>query len=75
MMMLRDDNENVRHVGVAKMLAYRKQVAEKSANNDDCRHALNSNLIRLFDVSTLNLIAYYELANVDPYQQKPPAIV
>ena len=33
--MLVDDNENVRNVGVAKMLARRKQVVEESANNDD----------------------------------------
>ena len=33
--MLGDDNENVRNVEVAKMLARRKQVAEESANNDD----------------------------------------
>ena len=39
--MLGDDNENVRNVGVAKGLARLKQVAEESANNDDCRHALN----------------------------------
>ena len=30
-MMLGDDNENVKNVGEAKMLAYRKQVAEDSA--------------------------------------------
>ena len=33
--MLRDDNENV---GMAKMLAHRKQVAEESANKNDCRY-------------------------------------
>ena len=73
---LRDDNENVRNVGVAKVLALRKQVVEGSANNDDCPHLLNSSLICLFDVPTLNLeaYAYYELANVDSYQQQPPAI-
>ena len=32
---LEDDNENVRNVGEAKLLALRKQVAEESANNDD----------------------------------------
>ena len=49
---------------VAKVLPLRKQVAEKSANNDEWPHALNSSLIRLFDVPTLNLEAnaYYELA-------------
>ena len=67
-----DDN-----VGVAKMLTYRKEVAEESANNYDCCHALNSTLIRLFDVPTLNLkaIAYYKLTDVDSYQKQPPAIV
>ena len=46
------------------MLPFRKQVAEKSANNDDWPHALNSNSIRLFDVPTLKLEAnaYDELA-------------
>ena len=39
-----DYNENI---GVAKMLARRKQLAEESANNDDCPHALNSYLIPL----------------------------
>ena len=39
------------------MLARRKRVAEESANNDDCPHTLNSRLIRLFDVPTLNLEA------------------
>ena len=56
-MMLGDDNENARNVGEAKMLAYRKQVAEESASNYDCPFALNSSLIRLFDVPTLNLEA------------------
>ena len=57
------------------MLAHRKQVAEESANNDDCPHVLNSSLIRLFNVPTLNLeaYAYYELANSDSYQQQLPA--
>ena len=52
------------------MPANRKQVAEESANNDDCPHALNSSLIRLFGVLTLNLEANtnYELANFDSYQ-------
>ena len=56
---------------VAKVLPLWKQVAEESANNDDWPHALNSSSIRLFDVPTLNLEAnaYYELANVDFYQQ------
>ena len=59
------------------MLARRKQVAEESASNDDCPVALKSSLIRLFDAPRLNLEAnaYYELANVDSYQQQPPAIV
>ena len=71
--MLGDDNENV---GVAKMLERWKQVVEKSANNDDCLLVLNSSLIRLFDVPTLNLEAnaYYKLASFDSYGQKPPAI-
>ena len=49
---------------VAKVLPLRKQAAEESANNDDWPPALNSSLIRLFDVPTLNLEAnaYYELA-------------
>ena len=50
MMMLGDDNENVRNAEVAKVLAHRKQVAEESANNDDCPHALSSSLNRLFCV-------------------------
>ena len=33
---LEDYNENVRNVGVAKMLARGKQEAEESANNDEC---------------------------------------
>ena len=55
------------------MLARRKEVAEKSANNDDYPHALNNSLIRLVDVPTVNLEAnaYYELAN---FEQQPPAI-
>ena len=58
------------------MLAHRKQAAEENANIDDCHHALNCSLIRLFDEPTLNLEAnaYHELANFDSYQQKPPAI-
>ena len=47
--MVGDDYENVRNVGVAKVLARRKQVAEESAHNDNCPPALNSSLIRLFD--------------------------
>ena len=66
-----NDNENVRNVVVAKVLAHRKQVAEESANNNDCLHALNSSLIRMFDVPTLNSEA---LTNFDSHQQKPPAI-
>ena len=67
--MLGDDNENVRNVGVAKVLAHRKQVAEESANDDECPHALNSSLIRLFDLSSLNLEAnaYYKLTNFDSF--------
>ena len=74
--MLGNDNQNVRNVGVAKVLARRKQVAEECANDDDCPHALSSSLIRLFDLPSLNLEAnaYYELANFDSYEQKPPAI-
>ena len=58
------------------MLKRWKQVVEESTNNDDCPFALNSSLTRLFDVPTLNLEAnaYYELANSDSCQQKPPAI-
>ena len=52
--MLGDDNENVRNIGMAK---HRKQIVEESANNDDCHHALNSSLINLFNVPTLNLEA------------------
>ena len=44
--MLGDYNKNVRNVGVAKMLARRKQVTEESANNDECPHAPSSSLIR-----------------------------
>ena len=53
------------------MLARRKQVAEESANNDECPHALSSSLISLFDLPLLNLEAnaYYELANFNSYQQ------
>ena len=56
-MKLGDDNENVRTVGVAKVLAHWKQIAEESANNDACPHAPNSSLIRLFDLPLLNLEA------------------
>ena len=58
------------------MLARRKQVAKESANSDECPHAPSSSLIRLFDLPSLNLEAnaYYELANFDSYQRKPPAI-
>ena len=64
MMMLGDDNKNVR---VAKMIAHHKQVAVESANNDDCSLALNSSLIGLFDVPTLNLEAnaFYKLVSFD----------
>ena len=64
-----EDNENVKKLGEAKVLVHRKQVAvaEESENNHDCSHALNSSLIHLFDVPTLNseANAYYELANFD----------
>ena len=65
--MLGDDNENVRNAGVAKMLERWKQVVEESANNDNSPLALNSSLICLLHVPTLNLEAnaYYELANFD----------
>ena len=58
------------------MLARRKEVAEESPNNDECPHVPSSSLIRLFDLPSLTLEAnaYYELANFDSYQQKPPAI-
>ena len=58
------------------MLERWKQVAEESANNDNSPLALNSSLIRLLDVPTLNLEAnvYYEFANFDSYLQKPPTI-
>ena len=64
-----DDYENVRNVEVTKVLARRKQVAEESGNIDDCPHALNGSLIRLFDTPTLKLEAnaYYESANFDSY--------
>ena len=70
------DNENIRNVGVEKVLALHKQVPEESASSGDCTHSLNSSWIRLFDAPTLNLEvnAYHELANVDSYQQQPPAI-
>ena len=62
-MILGDDNENV---GEAKVLPHRKQVAEESANNDECHHALISSLIRLFDLPSLNLEANaYEFADFD----------
>ena len=51
MMMLGDDNKNV---GMAKVLAHRKQVAEESANDDACPYALSCSLIRLFDAPTMN---------------------
>ena len=68
--MVGDGYENVRNVGVAKMPARRKQVAEESAHNNDCPPALNNSLIRLFNVPALNLeaSAYYKLANFDSYQ-------
>ena len=47
--MLGDCYENVRNVGVAKMLPRRKQVVEENAISDECPHALSSSLIRLLD--------------------------
>ena len=69
--MVGNNHENVRNAGVAKVLAPQNRVAEGKAHNDDCPPALKSNLIRLFDVPTLNLEAnaYYELANFDSYQR------
>ena len=63
--MVGNDYENARNVGVVKVLAHRKQVAEESAHNDDCPPAQNNSLIRLFDIPTPNLEAnaYHELAN------------
>ena len=49
MVMSEDDNKNVRRIEVAKVRAHQKQVAEESANKDDCLHVLNSNLIRMFN--------------------------
>ena len=70
MMMLGDDNKNVNNVGVAKVLAHRKQVDEENGNNDNCpQRVLNSiSLIRLFEVPTLNVEAhaYYKLASFLP---------
>ena len=71
--MLGNGNKNVtRNVEMAIVLAHPKQVAEESANNDDCLHALNSSLIRLFNLPTLNLEANarYELATSDSYQRQ-----
>ena len=75
MMMLGDDNKNVKSVGMAKVLAHRKQVAEESANIDDWPHVPNSSLVRLFNVPTLNVEAnaYYELTYFDSDQQQLPA--
>ena len=71
-MMFGDDSKNVRNVGMAIVLAHTTQVAEESADNDDCPHAPNSSLIRLFNVPTLNLEAnaHYDLTNSDSYQQQ-----
>ena len=51
-------------------------MVEESENNDDCPLALNSSLIRLFDVPTLNVEAnaYQEFTSFDSYQQKPRTI-
>ena len=75
MVMLGDNNKNIRSVGMAKVQAHRKQAAEESANNDDCPNVLNSSLIRLFNVPTLNLEANacYEIANFHSDQQQLPA--
>ena len=75
MMVLGDDNKNVKSAGKPKVLAHRKQAAEESANNDDCSHVPNSSLIRLFNVPTLNLEAnaFYELTHFDSDQQQLPA--
>ena len=43
--MLGDDNENVKNVGMVKMVKRWKQVVEESANNDDCPYVQRSNLI------------------------------
>ena len=51
-----DNNENVRNVGVAKMLECRKQVVKESANNDDCPFTLSSRLIRLFELGSKRLL-------------------
>ena len=71
-----NNNENVRNARVAKMVERWKQMVEESENNDDCPFALNSSLIRLFSVPTLNVKAnaYSEFAIFDFYQQKPPSI-
>ena len=45
--------KSVRNVGVAKVLAHRKQVQ----NYDECPHAVNSSFIRLFDLPSLNIEA------------------
>ena len=63
--MLGDDNENV---GMAKVLAHRKEVAKESAMNDDCPHALNSSLIRLFDAPTLKHLPISILTCKSPQQ-------
>ena len=64
-MMLGYDNENVRNVGIAKVLAHKQQVGEENGNNNECPHSLSSSLIRLFDLPSLHLEAnaYYELAD------------
>ena len=46
MMMLGDDNKNVKSLEMAKVLAHRKQAAEESANNDDCPHVPNNSWVR-----------------------------
>ena len=60
------------------MLERWKQVVEESANNNDCPLALNSSLIRLFDIPTPHLAnAYYEFANFDAIEQclKKPLVL
>ena len=70
MVMLEDDDKNVKSVEMAKVLAHRKQVDEESAYP----HVQNSSLVRLLNVPTLNLEAnaYYEFANFDSDQQQLP---
>ena len=87
LMMLGDDNKSERSVGMAKVQAHRKQVAEEIANNDDCPHVLNSSLVRLLNVPTLNFKANAYTTNLPililtcnnfqqlQTRQQPPEIV